>query len=118
MVMRRKMKREGGHRPPLPDCSKSPLLAWPPTARSAGRSAGWEEPLGGKVPQDESAEGTWLQDCFCAGLKSYHCRVKLVKGSTYMGQGEGRRAGGKFMLRQPFLEGANQAYHLLWNKPS
>lgn len=40
------------------------------------------------MPQDESAEGTWLQDCFCAGLKSYHCRVKLVRGARTWDRGK------------------------------
>lgn len=58
---------------------QSLLLAGTPPEQTAGCSTGWEESLRGKVPQDESAEGTWLQDCFCAGLKSYHCRVKLAR---------------------------------------
>lgn len=56
------------------------------------QSFSWLEPhqnklLGGKSPCVERCpkmkvqKGMWLQDCFCAGLKSYHCRIKLAKGA-------------------------------------
>lgn len=87
---------------------QSLLLPGTPPEQTAGCSAGWEESLCGKVPQDESAEGTWLQDCFCAGLKSYHCRVKLARRARTWDRGkeEGLREKELLMLKQPFLRGA------------
>lgn len=49
----------------------------------------------GKVPQEESAEGTWLQNCFCAGLKSYHGRAKLAREAGMWDRGEGKKGWGQ-----------------------
>lgn len=105
-------KNERGQRPSLPD----------PTAIASGSNPSSRIRWVGKVCVERCPKMKVQRERGCkmllCGSPILPLQGQTRKRSTCVGQGEGRRAGGKFMRRQPFLGGANQAYHLLWNKPS